>query len=108
MDEELEYLSHKSVIKRCNGCTHWEFWELKIQLEIYNLGNVLFILNGSSIKCLFHEPTFVSHSLSSLSVELILNKKFHKTGGIWLISSGELNLWMFGKHVSDVYRKCTS
>jgi hypothetical protein len=49
VDEELEYLSHKSVIKRCNGCTHWEFWELKIQLEIYNLGNVLFILNGSSI-----------------------------------------------------------
>ena len=22
VDEELEYLSHKSVIKRCNGCTH--------------------------------------------------------------------------------------
>jgi hypothetical protein len=91
-----------------DGCTHWEFWELRIQLEIYNLGNVLFILNGSSIKCLSLEPTFFSHSLSSLSVELILNTKFHKTGGIWLISSNELNLWMSGKHVSDVYRKYTS
>ena len=49
MDEELEYLSHNYVIERCNGCTHLEFKELKIQLEIYNLGNVIFMLNGSSI-----------------------------------------------------------
>lgn len=47
---------------------------------------------------------FFITSLSSLSVELVLNKnkKIHKTGGIWLISSSELNLWMSGKHVSEV------
>jgi len=49
IDDEFENLSQISVINICKGCTHWELCVLKIQLEIYNLGNKLKMLTGSSM-----------------------------------------------------------